>query len=56
MTLYGGPQKTTRAYNRTAPTKYDYFIALQNAGISYRLSTPAKALKLRCELEGITVK
>ena len=56
MTLYGGPQKTTRAYNRTAPTKYDYFVALQNAGIVYRLSTPINALKARCEKEGIEVK
>ena len=56
MTLYGGPQKTTRAYNRKAPTKYDYFVALQNAGIVYRLSTPINALKARCKKEGIQVK
>jgi len=56
MTTYGGPQKISRAYNRTAPTKYDYFIALQNAGIIYRLSTPINALKARCQKEGIQVK
>ena len=56
MTTYGGPQKTTRSYNRTAPTKYDYFTALQNAGIVYRIGTPINALKSRCEKEGIQVK
>ena len=56
MTTYGGPQKTTRPYNRTAPTKYDYFTALQNAGIVYRIGTPINALKSRCEKEGIQVK
>lgn len=56
MTVYGGNQKLARAYKRTAPTKYDYFTALQNAGIVYRLSTPVQALKARCEKEGILVK
>ena len=56
MTTYGGNQKLPRAYKRTAPTKYDYFTALQNAGIVYRLSTPVNALKARCEKEGILVK
>ena len=56
MTIYGGTQKTTRVYNRTAPTKYDYFKALENAGINYRLSTPIKALKARCKSENIIVE
>jgi hypothetical protein len=56
MTVYGGNEKLPRAYKRTAPTKYDYFTALQNAGIVYRLSTPVQALKVRCEKEGILVK
>jgi len=55
MTTYGGNQRLPRNYNRTAPTKYDYFVALQNAGIIYRLSTPMSALKARCEKEGIQV-
>jgi len=56
MTTYGGNQRLARKYNRTAPTKYDYFIALQNAGIIYRLSASTKTLKARCEQEGIEVK
>ena len=54
--IYGGPQKTTRAYNRTAPTKADYWTALYNRGIVYRFDTPINALKARCEKEGIEVK
>lgn len=53
--IYGGNQRLARKYNRTAPTKYDYFIALQNAGIVYRLNTPINALKARCKKEGIEV-
>jgi len=56
MTTYGGKIRLPRAYNRTAPTKYDYFVALQNAGINYRLSTPIKALKARCAAENIIIK
>ena len=56
MTTYGGNIRLPRAYNRTAPTKYDYFVALQNAGINYRINTPIKALKERCEAENIFVK
>jgi len=56
MTTYGGNIRLPRAYNRTAPTKYDYFVALQNAGINYRINTPIKALKARCEAENIFVK
>ena len=27
MTTYGGNIRLPRAYNRTAPTKYDYFVS-----------------------------
>lgn len=55
MTTYGGKYTAPRAYNRTAPTKYDYLMALQNAGINFRISTPINALKAACEKNGIEV-
>ena len=53
--IYGGNQRLARKYNRTAPTKADYWTALYNRGIAYRFNTPINALKARCEKEGIEV-
>jgi len=53
---YGGKQKKTRSYDRKAPTKADYYMALYNRGIRYSFDAPLATLKARTKKEGIEVK